>query len=68
MRSRGLTVHPRGGHGFAVPASSLLGPAERILAALSGAELRWRTEGDALTLEGPIAGVPAELRFRAAAS
>lgn len=61
---RGLTLHPRGGHAFAVPAASVIGPAERILVGLAGSRLRWSLHGEALTLTGPISGLPVELRFR----
>ena len=64
VSSRGLTVHPRPGRSNPVPASALLEPAERMLAALVGAQLRWRWSGENLSLTGPIAGIGVELRFR----
>lgn len=61
---KGLTLHPRGGHGFAVPAASVIRPAEQILSALSGASLRWRRDEEGLLLRGPVLGLPVELRLR----
>lgn len=60
---RGLTLHPRGGHAFAVPAASVIRPAEQILSGLSGARLRWQRAGDGLVLSGRVMGVSVELRF-----
>lgn len=64
---RGLTLHPRGGHAFAVPAASIIRPAEQILSALSGVSFRWRRTEEGLTLTGRVTGVGVELRFRGAA-
>lgn len=66
VKPKGLTLHPRGGHGYAVPAASVIRPAEQILTALSGATFRWRPGAEGMTLTGQVMGVSVELRFRKA--
>ncbi|RME24855.1 MAG: hypothetical protein D6798_10210 [Deltaproteobacteria bacterium] len=58
-----LTVHPRMGGRFALPAETFLEPVRRSLDAMSGVDWEFSTEGDTLRLEAPLFGTPTVLRL-----
>ena len=61
---QGLTLHPRKGRAFALPASAVLGPAERVLTSLAGVTFSFREREGDLILDGLILGNRVELRLR----
>lgn len=63
FRARDGTVHPRQGHGFALPASQWLEPVQAFLDLLAGQDLRYAVDNDGLVVEADLAGQPLQLRL-----
>jgi len=58
-----LTVHPRLGGRFALPAETFLGPVNKALQAMTGVVWEFFADGDDLRLEAPVFGAHTVLRL-----
>lgn len=63
VRPVGLTVHPRGRFGFAIPAGAMLGRAEGWLSRIAGTRWAVRPIEDGIEVEGSGLGPTVVLRF-----
>ncbi len=63
FRASDGTVHPRQGHGFALPASQWLEPVQAFLDLLAGQVLRYCVDANQLVVDADLGGQPLQLRF-----